>query len=239
MGAKDAYLNAEHWKDFSSSISDSMAEITETEDVKTSDEKGTYQVNTPEGSEGNPTVAITADDNVSGNFVIQEKVKDKDSGTSYTVTAIASSAFENNKGLTSVSIPSTIISIGASAFAGCTNLKSITVNIVTPIALPISAGTRGMTRAGGSSVFEGVNKETCILYVPAGSVDTYKQAAGWKDFKNILAIGTTAINGVVVSEGKPFDVYNLLGRKVKANTTTFKGLPAGVYIVNGKKISIY
>jgi predicted membrane-bound mannosyltransferase len=112
------------------------------------------------------------------------------------------------------------------------------VNIITPIALPTAAGARGMTRAGGSSVFEGVNKETCILYVPAGSVDAYKKAAGWNEFKKIYAIGTTAINGVVVSEGRPFDVYNLQGRKVKANTTTFNGLPSGVYIVNGKKVMV-
>lgn len=119
-------------------------------------------------------------------------------------------------------------------------MKSITVYCVTPINLSAVAATRrALTRAGGSSsVFEGVNKETCILYVPAESIDAYKQAEGWKDFKKIYAIGTNAINGIVVSEGKPFDVYNLQGRKVKANTTTFSGLPAGVYIVNGKKVMV-
>ena len=34
-----------------------------------------------------------------------------------------------------------------------------------------------------------------------------------KDFKKIYAISATAINGIVISEGKPFDVYNLQGRK--------------------------
>ena len=106
-------------------------------------------------------------------------------------------------------------------------MKSITVNIDTPLDL-----------SSDDSVFDGVNKETCILYVPAGSVDAYKQAAVWKEFKKIYPIGGTDINSIMISNGKPFDVYNLQGRKVKANTTSFSGLPSGVYIVNGKKIMV-
>ena len=84
-----------------------------------------------------------------------------------------------------------------------------------------------------------IRKNTCILYVPAGSVDAYKAKPGWNEFKNILAIGTTAINGVVISDdGKPFDIYNMQGRKVKDNVTSFDGLPSGIYIVNGKKVMV-
>jgi hypothetical protein len=90
----------------------------------------------------------------------------------------------------------------------------------------------------GSSVFEGVDKTTCILYVPEGSVDKYKAAAVWSEFQNILPIKTTGIGGVLVFDGTPFDVYNLQGLMVKKNATTLKGLASGVYIVNGKKVVV-
>ena len=35
---------------------------------------------------------------------------------------------------------------------------------------------------------------------------------------------------------EPFDVYDLGGRQVLQRVTTLDGLPAGVYIVNGKKV---
>ena len=40
----------------------------------------------------------------------------------------------------------------------------------------------------------------------------------------------------VVIDGQPFDVYNIQGRKVRSGITTLKGLPKGVYIINGIKV---
>ena len=184
-------------------------------------------------SSGTPTVAISDDKDASGSVSISETVTHN--GVEYKVTEIGEGAFQNNTGLTEVSIPASITSIGASAFAGCTNLKSITVYNETPINLSV-VSARGFTRTDGSSVFEGVDKETCILYVPEGSVDAYKAAPGWKDFKNILAIGTTGIYGIVVSNGEAFDVFSISGQKVKAKATSLDGLPMGIYIINGKKV---
>lgn len=45
----------------------------------------------------------------------------------YTVTAIASSAFENCTGLTSVVIPHTVETIGTGAFHGCTGITELTI----------------------------------------------------------------------------------------------------------------
>ena len=181
------------------------------------------------------SVAIIDDADVTGMFAIPDTVVYN--GTAYIVTEIAANTFENNTNLTDVSIPSTITVIGSSAFGGCLNLKSITDYNATPIALS-TAATRGIiTRSGGSSIFEGVDKETCILYVPEESIDLYKAADVWKEFVNILAIGISdGINGIIIDDGKPFDVYDLQGRKVKTKVTTLKGLPKGVYIVNGKKV---
>jgi hypothetical protein len=35
---------------------------------------------------------------------------------------------------------------------------------------------------------------------------------------------------------EPFDVYDLRGQKVRHQVTSLDGLPAGVYIVNGRKV---
>lgn len=37
------------------------------------------------------------------------------------------------------------------------------------------------------------------------------------------------------TDRKLFDVYNTLGMKVRSKVATLKGLPEGIYIVNGKK----
>ena len=208
------------------------------DDDKDEDDPATYQITSNEG-EGDtpPTVAITEDKDVSGAFDIPEAVTYHNK--TYTVTEIGEGAFENNTNLTSVSIPSSITNIGDKAFKGCSNLKSITVYITTPISLSVLAATRRMmTRADGSSVFDGVDKATCILYVPEGSVDLYKAAPAWCEFKNILAIGSTGIKEILMTDGEAHDVYNLQGRKVKAKATSLEGLPRGVYVVKGKKISI-
>lgn len=201
---------------------------------KDEDDPATYQITSSESS-STPTVAIMDDKEVSGKFAIPESVSYHDK--SYAVTEIAAGAFEDNKNLTDVIIPSSITSINDNAFKGCSNLKSITVYITTPINLSVAAA-RGTTRNDGSSIFEGVDKVTCILYVPEGSVDLYKAAPVWSEFQHILPISTTGINGVTITDEECFDIYNMQGQKVKSKATDLKGLPRGIYIINGKKIAV-
>ena len=59
----------------------------------------------------------------------------------YTVTKIASKAFQNNKKLKKIKLGSSITSIGSSAFKKCTKLSSITFN--------------KKVKSVGASVFEG------------------------------------------------------------------------------------
>ena len=55
-------------------------------------------------------------------------------GTTYSVTSIGGSAFENCSSLTSITIPNSVMSIGSSAFRGCSSLTSVTIpNSVTSI----------------------------------------------------------------------------------------------------------
>jgi len=91
---------------------------------------------------------------------------------SNSVIFIGNYTFSECNGLKSLTIPNSITSIGDNAFNGCTNLAEI--NSQNPI--PPKAQ---------STTFEGVDKETCILYVPTGSVTTYWLHPVWEDFFNI------------------------------------------------------
>ena len=91
------------------------------------------------------------------------------------VTSIETSAFEDCSGLTKVIIPNSVTSIGGWAFAKCSSLTSITNYATTPQII-----------WGG--VFYMINKNTCTLYVPKGSLNAYKTTDVWKDFYNIVGI---------------------------------------------------
>ena len=205
----------------------------DTDDSSSKEVKVTFVVKEIDSS-GTPTVAVSDDKDASGSVSIPEAVTHN--GVEYKVTEIGEGAFQNNTSLTEVKIPASITSIGAKAFAGCKNLQAITINIIVPINIAVISA-RGFTRTDDGDVFEGVDKETCILYVPEGSVDAYKAAPVWKEFKNILPIKTsTGINGIEQTEGEPFDVFTLSGKKVKSKVTSLDGLPRGIYIVKGKKV---
>ena len=99
------------------------------------------------------------------------------------VEVIGHDAFEGTS-LKSVSISSTVTTIGNTAFMYCSHLTSVLCEAVTPPTC-------------GIEVFKDV-PDTIPLYVPASSVEAYKTADTWKDFKTIKAIqgGVHAIDQV-------------------------------------------
>ncbi len=48
----------------------------------------------------------------------------------------------------------------------------------------------------------------------------------------------TGINDMAVERQEPLNVYTLSGQLIRANAKTLKGLPQGIYLVNGKKVTI-
>ena len=81
------------------------------------------------------------------------------------VTSIGQYAFYNCNRLTSVTIPNSVTSIGNWAFSNCNRLTSVTVEATTPPTL--------------SNVNTFSNTNNCPIYVPSGSVETYKSANYW------------------------------------------------------------
>ena len=51
----------------------------------------------------------------------------------------------------------------------------------------------------------------------------------------------TAIEGVSAKTlfgGKSFDIFSLTGQQVRKNAQNLKSLPAGIYVVGGKKVVV-
>ncbi|MCR5851304.1 MAG: leucine-rich repeat protein [Bacteroidaceae bacterium] len=99
------------------------------------------------------------------------------------VTAIPNASFLYCYGLEQVTIGSGVETIYDFAFYGDNALRVINVEAIEPPTCE-------------DNTFVGVDKENCILCVPAGSLDAYKEAYIWKDFLNIHAINEQAIDGM-------------------------------------------
>ena len=99
-------------------------------------------------------------------------------------TRIGDNAFRKHSLLRYVILPATIESVGDGAFSGCKSLRQLNCHAVVPPVL-------------GKDVFklDEVNgivltplQEQLNLLVPEASVEAYKNAPGWKDFKAIIDI---------------------------------------------------
>lgn len=107
------------------------------------------------------------------------------------VISIGKYAFRNCSALSSITIPNSVISIGMQAFYQCIALSSITIpSGVTSIGMNCFAYSTGLTSvtclatnppALASGAFINVN---CPIYVPAASVELYKNATNWNSYSS-------------------------------------------------------
>ena len=155
---------------------DSMAQIVK--NVMYDDGIGIIQFNSPVTSIGyaaffdcSSLKSITIPDSVTsiGNSAFYGCISLESVTIGNGVTSIEELAFNFCPSLKSVTIPDSVTSIGKWAFSYCTSLRSVYCKPTTP-------------PAGGSSMFESIASEPKI-YVPAASVEAYKSAAYWSDYK--------------------------------------------------------
>ena len=141
------------------------------------------------------------------------------------VKSISAYAFYVLNGLNSLVIPSSVTKIGNYAF-DCPIQESITCYNPTPPEIDV--------RTFRATVYDDV-----ILYVPKGSKTLYWLHPYWENFKNIVELGDTSIDDVIVDQHQQREgVYTIDGIKLSANAGNIENLPKGIYIINGKKVII-
>jgi hypothetical protein len=97
--------------------------------------------------------------------------------------------------LDSVAIHSTVESMGAGVFSGCSKLNVVVSYSVIPKTIT-------------SEFFYMVDKSLCKLYVPEESVDIYKSTDYWKEFNNIFPITWKESKDTEGTEDVPVDSTN-------------------------------
>ncbi|MCD8386526.1 MAG: leucine-rich repeat domain-containing protein [Bacteroidales bacterium] len=114
------------------------------------------------------------------------------------VASIGKYAFANDTKLATVEIGQSVSSIGEYAFSNCSNLKDLYSFNPTPPTCE-------------SYALSSIDKWSCVLHVPANSLDLYKKANGWKEF---LYIETLSIAGITMDENEENRYFNLQGTEV-------------------------
>ena len=114
------------------------------------------------------------------------------------VTSIGMGAFYNCTNLSKILLPPALQTIGCGAFANCTSLKEVTCLATVP-----PTREEMLPNAPTDEIFYGVDVANIPLYVPAESIELYKNADQWKDFGQILPIDD--FNKSLVGEWKCID----------------------------------
>ena len=106
-------------------------------------------------------------------------------------------------GLTSITIPSSVTSLGNSCFRYCSGLTSI---YVYPENLPEL----------GIDIFNGCDAKNCTVYVPKGTYDAYKSSE-FGYFEKIVEFDASGIDKVTTStNAKEVSRYSANGQRLSA-----------------------
>ena len=184
-----------------------------------------------------------------------------------TLTDIGYMAFSGCNNLTSIAIPQNVKKIGNNAFSSCANLKSVnipaSVNDIEVGAFGYCTGltsiyadpTTPVDMSFSGDGFYGVNKTTCILYVPLARKTAYKNTQYWQDFVNIIEMPTAVpaildskisiypnsiaesfriqgIEGIITISIYDMNGKTLLSKQVQANENiSVSNFPKGLYLI--------
>ena len=123
-------------------------------------------------------------------------------------------------GLTSITIPNSVTSLGDRCFWDCSGLTEVHANRETP-------------PATGYDIFsECWSLET--IYVPTGASANYG-IDPWNAYKIVEEEVQSGITAVTVEGETAVPVYHLNGSRA-GTMKSFSTLPKGIYIVKGKKV---
>lgn len=116
------------------------------------------------------------------------------------VTNIGYSSFKECSSLLSIEIPKNVTTIDSYAFAGCTSLINISIppkiKKIGWLAFEDCDKLKSVIIYAGSvpstdkDAFKNTPISKAVLYVPSTSIEAYKSATPWKDFKYVIAIGS-------------------------------------------------
>lgn len=137
---------------------------------------------------GETTAAVIGCSEELANANVKETIRLYSQGTNkyYTVTGVGEGAFENCTSLQSITLPSTITAVGDRAFKGCSGLTAMNVAMTTAPSIT-------------ESVFTGIVKANCKLYVPQGKASAY---SSWRTYFATIVDGETfteTVNGVATT----------------------------------------
>ncbi len=160
------------------------------------------------------------------------------------VETIGLGSFQDCTSLTSVSIPNSVTKIGSYAFLECSGLTTVVIGSgakdIYGFAFQNCDNVKDIfcyvESTPSSCGFDFNIRETATLHVPAKSIDLYKKAKYWKDFKNIVALtdndpkptGVINIKDEIKAEERYYDLHGYHVNKPSK----------GIYIINGKKVLI-
>ena len=136
----------------------------------------------------------------------------------YGVTSIGEAAFSECRGLTSVTMGNSVTSIGDCAFDQCISLTDVTC-----MAVSVPNTSR--------NAFDVFLVKYATLYVPYVSVDSYKAAEPWKNFKEIVGWTSPMPNGVAQVRANAVLIQSENGR-ITVNGAD-DGSNISVYSTNG------
>ncbi len=140
------------------------------------------------------------------------------------VTEIGAHSF-NGTNISKIVIPNVVAKIGERAFQHCYNLSSITigksVQEIGEYAFGTCYNVKTVTSLSQnpSSITDNVFNDNAYNYanlnVPVNSLNSYKNAIGWKKFKNISGVNISGLEEIILTDTDTPVYYNLQGIKVE------------------------
>ena len=162
---------------------------------------------------------------------------------------IGESAFEGCKALTEVVFPMAIETFDKNCFKYCMNLTSITMQknfkqlgvgsfeecpIKSIYIYKVDVPTDPLGSTNSGDAFDEEVFSNATLYVPLNCKEKYQANSYWGKFQKIVEMDWDSISDIKADSTTGTTViYTLDGRRVM--NADAKSLPAGIYIINGKK----